>query len=89
MNTVPEDARFLIWAWDPCQEGGWSIEDTACTIEEAEERCRKVHERGVKRIEEARAFLKETGRDGDRDPQMLACYQKAMVTSNPLFTLEA
>lgn len=88
-NKVTPDAKFLIWSFDPCYEGGWNVEDSALTIEEAQEKCKRVHEAGLARIQGFIEYFKGKERDDDRDPKVMACYSKAMITPIAVFEIEA
>ena len=87
MNVIHASERFLVWVYDPCRDGGWQIVDRAYTIEEAEAKCRAVHEKGVKAVEDAANHIKEIGETWS--PKEFACYEKSMVTANATFELES
>lgn len=70
--------HWLVWTFDPCQEGGWHIRERWPTEAEAVEAAKKVHAWEKADYE---AILKD-------HPTYRPCYSKCMVTPGPVFEMD-
>lgn len=76
---------WLLWAYDPCPEGGWHIENGFDTREEAEAAAKAYHGNRVAQQKERVERFKERGRTLTWS---FACYGGVMVTPGEVFSLD-
>jgi len=88
MENENEKLRaWILWAHDPCPEGGWHIRGSYDTQDEAIREAKTLHAR------EVRIYM-DTLNDPDRDPDRerpawgFFCYDACMVTGGEVFSLD-
>lgn len=76
---------WLVWAYDPCPEGGWHIDQGYDTREEAEAAAKVYHETQVtSHLERVDKYKKE----GRNITWNFSCYGGVMVTPGQVFELD-
>lgn len=78
---------WLIWAHDPCPEGGWHIRGDFDTKEEAIEAAKALDASEEKRHQEMVESCRKDGR-GREWQRGDNCYDGCMVTSNEVFRID-
>lgn len=68
---------WLLWVHDPCPEGGWHIQATFDSQEDAIAAAKANHERELRDLEEMRKDM----------PDYNGCYDGCMVTSREVFRI--
>ena len=81
------DRPWILWAFDPCPDGGWSIQGGFDTEEEATLAAKALHAREVKSFREQVEFDKGEGRKDQRTWDRW-CYNRCVVTPGHVFKID-
>jgi len=85
----PKLKAWIVWAHDPCQEGGWHIHGSYNTKEEAVAQAKALHAREVKSYRESVEESKKEEQPYPREYRWgMFCYDSCMVTGGDVFSLE-
>lgn len=75
---------WLLWAYDPCPEGGWSIRGEFDTKDQAIEAAKFLHAKENRHHQEMVEFCKDSPMPWSSSS---GCYDGCMVTPNAVFRL--
>jgi len=83
LSPLESYKAWLVWAHDPCQEGGWHISSQHDTKDEALAAAKALDERQEKQFRDM-VELSKTNRKRDEWLRSYECYDGCMVTSGPV-----